>query len=557
MPQTLLGFQSTTLNQKKKICPRPKKKDSLSHQQQHQQLRRMTHHLSYRGKRSRAFLINVTAAFLSLLFSTSSMVTAFVNRQHIQRRQERIPCSSWHTQQQKKKTAAISSNNHNRISQQPIDEESDDEDDPKTSWLRWMIGGKPRGTSKVIMREAAELGGLPRSDRYSSRDRFHNTASLPNSAILRDIRSPVLAVTSWATFLSVLHEHLLTHHCQTVASRLYIPSSPHSLMMSALGLLLVFRTNSAYQRFAEGRMIWENIVNGSGDFYRMLMLYEDQIGIDKRRRVQRLLAAFPYLLRDRIRPNLVAMRRLDDLEHARDPQNSILIYQDGGPTDLDPEAAAVAQTEEETGKSRRKTRPLYWVDKRTLPWRLLPANALDGCARSQNRPLWVCDRMAQEIRTVPDQNTMFTARERLAILSHIDKLSRCICGVERIHQTVVPLNYARHTLRALTVWLFSLPFAVVKELKLLTGPVLFVVCGSCLVSTKWLSGLKIPFKAPCDCRLCVIPFDAMSWLMNAFDRLPFNWRSRRCSRTQTIEKRFPCWTNKNWMICRQHSKRNW
>jgi hypothetical protein len=158
--------------------------------------------------------------------------------------------------------------------------------------------------------------------------------------------------------------------------------------MSALGLLLVFRTNSAYQRFAEGRKIWELIINNARDLYRMCMLYENEIGIDKRRRIQRLLAAFPYLLRHRIRPNLV-MRRLDDEEYERDPENTILLYQDNGPRDTDPEAAIVAKNEEELGQSRRKTRPLYWVDKRTLPWRLLPGDALEYCAKAQNRPLWV------------------------------------------------------------------------------------------------------------------------------------------------------------------------
>jgi len=170
----------------------------------------------------------------------------------------------------------------------------------------------------------------------------------------------------------------------------------------------------------------------------MLMLYENEIGIDKRRRVQRLLASFPYFLRHRIRPNLV-MRRLDDDQYTRDPQNTILLYQDDSPKDLDFEAAALARKEEEEGSSRRKTRPLFWVDKRTLPWRLLPQDgALEKCARAQNRPLWVCDRMAKEIRMVPD-GPNFTNRERLAIISHIDKLSRCIGGAERIHQTVIPL----------------------------------------------------------------------------------------------------------------------
>ena len=335
-----------------------------------------------------------------------------------------------------------------------------------------------RGTEEIIMREAEALGGLPRNDRYSSRDWFHNTISLPQSVVLYNIRSPVIAVTSWATFLSIVHHHLLHTSTTTTfltASQFYISSVPHSLMMSALGLLLVFRTNAAYQRFAEGRVIWERIVNIARDLSRMTMLYEPYIGIDKRRRIQRLVVAFPYLLRHRIRPNLV-MRRIDDDSYQRDPENTILLYQDTGMKDNDPEAASLAQAEEVIGISRRKIRPLYFVDKRTLPWRLLSDNdALEKCARAQNRPLWVCDRLAAEIGTVLDTPMYFTSRERLQLLKHVDALSKCIGSAERIHQTSVPLKYARHTLRALTLWLFSLPFCVLQDLQLVTGPMLFLV----------------------------------------------------------------------------------
>jgi len=244
-------------------------------------------------------------------------------------------------------------------------------------------------------------------------------------------------------------------------------------MSSALSLLLVFKTNSAYQRFAEGRKIWENIINNSRDMYRMINLYENEMGRSKRRRLQRLLAAFPYLLRHRIRPNLI-MYRVDDMENVRDPGNSIVLYQDRAAHDLDPELAAVATQEEKLGKSRRKRRPLYWVDKRSLPWRLLPPEALEPCARSQNRPLWVCDRMAQEIRSIAE-GPSFTSRERLTLISKVEKLSNSIGSCERIHQTAVPLNYARHSLRALSIWLFTLPFCMVQSLELLTAPAIFLV----------------------------------------------------------------------------------
>lgn len=111
------------------------------------------------------------------------------------------------------------------------------------------------------------------------------------------------------------------------------------------------------------------------------------------------------------------------------------------------------------------------VDRRALPWCLFPPRALRKCAESVNRPLWVCDRLSQELQDVKYTEN-FTSRERLAFLSHIGKLTKAIGECERIHQTAVPQNYARHSLRSLTLWLFTLPFAMVKELGLLTGPVI-------------------------------------------------------------------------------------
>lgn len=359
------------------------------------------------------------------------------------------------------------------------------EEEREEKWLYWMSRGTPRPrwddeTEPRTMQETIKtLKGIqdtldwkPRGDRYSSRDWAHNVVTFPRSAVLKDVQKPVLAMTLWATFIALLHRKLSITNPEAAAS-MCIPPNPHSFMVSALGLLLVFRTNSAYQRFNEGRKIWEDILNSARDLSRMAKLYEVEIGTEKRRRVQRLLAAFPYLLRHRIRPNIV-MRKLDDPTFDRDPEHSLILYQDAAAIDNDAEAAKVAKEEEITGKSRRKTRPLYWVDKRTLPWRLLPKGVLEGCARSQNRPLWVCDRMSRELWEVPD-GPNFSARERLALLSHVDKLSRAIGGCERIHQTVVPLNYARHALRSLAVWLLSLPFALVKDLGLLTGPVLFFI----------------------------------------------------------------------------------
>jgi len=111
-----------------------------------------------------------------------------------------------------------------------------------------------------------------------------------------------------------------------------------------------------------------------------------------------------------------------------------------------------------------------YVDRRNLPWSLFQEKIVEKLATSRNRPLWVCDRLGREIISIPN-GPNFTSRERLTLLSKIEKLSDAIGQCERIHQTAVPLNYARHSLRSLTLWLFTLPFALVKDLGLLTGPV--------------------------------------------------------------------------------------
>jgi len=89
--------------------------------------------------------------------------------------------------------------------------------------------------------------------RHSARDWIHNVASLPHSSILRDIREPVLAVVAWSTVVSAVHRLLVASTNPVWAglgANLQVGPTAHSFLVSSLGLLLVFRTNSAYQRFA-------------------------------------------------------------------------------------------------------------------------------------------------------------------------------------------------------------------------------------------------------------------------------------------------------------------
>ena len=89
--------------------------------------------------------------------------------------------------------------------------------------------------------------------RYSASDWLHSMQSLPDSGILSEIKGPVGWITAWSTLVSIIHKVCYTGKfgdvASQIASNLCVGSAPHSLIASSLGLLLVFRTNSAYQRF--------------------------------------------------------------------------------------------------------------------------------------------------------------------------------------------------------------------------------------------------------------------------------------------------------------------
>lgn len=89
-------------------------------------------------------------------------------------------------------------------------------------------------------------------NRHAASDWFYNVKSIPQSRVLREIRSPLAAVFIWSIAVSAVHR-ICTMSSWTVlktfGTHMSIPTSAHSFLVSSLGLLLVFRTNSAYQRF--------------------------------------------------------------------------------------------------------------------------------------------------------------------------------------------------------------------------------------------------------------------------------------------------------------------
>ena len=89
------------------------------------------------------------------------------------------------------------------------------------------------------------------TQRYAAADWAKNLRTLPRSVTLKRISSPLL-------FNLLITVAVCAFHASPLAalSSLSLNRLPHTLAGNALGLLLVFRTNAAYDRFWEARKVW-------------------------------------------------------------------------------------------------------------------------------------------------------------------------------------------------------------------------------------------------------------------------------------------------------------
>ena len=133
-----------------------------------------------------------------------------------------------------------------------------------------------------------------------------------------------------------------------------------------------------------------------------------------------------------------------------------------------------------TSTSRQQQQPrTRKVISNELPWSLFlqPDNALHNrkiiqqLMYAENRPLYICDEIGKEIVSVPFSHT-YTSMERMVLLQLLNELTEAVSECERINHTSVPLNYARHSLRGLTIWLFTLPISLLPTYDWWTPPIM-------------------------------------------------------------------------------------
>lgn len=207
---------------------------------------------------------------------------------------------------------------------------------------------------------------IPQAERYTSSDWIHNLQTIPTSRLLHRIKGIVAVNGLWSSLIAIIFQF----------KRFNSPGSRcHSLLGSALGLLLVFRTNTAYNRFWEGRRIWEKVLTTMRNMARYAVSYSDITGKERLSRILHLICAFPIILQEHLQGH--------EVTH---------------------------------------------VDLKTL---LLPED-IEKLSRVSNRPLYILGKLSREIRLIPESLPAFTARERQLLMVYVDSLTSAVGGAERL-----------------------------------------------------------------------------------------------------------------------------
>jgi ion channel-forming bestrophin family protein len=214
-------------------------------------------------------------------------------------------------------------------------------------------------------------------------------------SMLREIIGRVLTCVIWSAAVVGFHQFL--------SPRIAIPSTVHSLIGTALGLLLVFRTNASYDRFWEGRRLWGSIINDARDLGR---------------------GACAHLAGDPARRDAIICWTI---AFAYASMNSLR-----GATGLGPMADR------------------------------LPAGEVRAVLATVNVPETIALRISEHLVGARDEGRISDFL-LVDLEENVQLLTDHLGGCERIHKTPLPFPYMVHLRRALFLFCFTLPFALVKD----------------------------------------------------------------------------------------------
>ncbi|TVQ48891.1 MAG: hypothetical protein EA365_00910 [Gloeocapsa sp. DLM2.Bin57] len=243
-------------------------------------------------------------------------------------------------------------------------------------------------------------------DSYSDRTSWFRLILKLQFSVIPAIFPRVLFCSFFGLFISGLYNLGIT------AVSLHILNSLVPTIV--LGLLLVFRTNTAYERFWEGRKLWGMMVNTTRNLARGILIYIAENKPSHREekiKALRLIVAFAVATKLHLRSEKI---------------NSELA----------------------------NLMPLEWFNK---------------LQQMNHPPLEIAFWLTDYLQRQQEENRLNTY-QLVSLTKLVDVLVDCLGGCERILKTPVPKAYTIHLRQLVLLYCLTIPFQVVSELLWLTAP---------------------------------------------------------------------------------------
>mmetsp|Transcript_42044 Transcript_42044/g.68276 ORF Transcript_42044/g.68276 Transcript_42044/m.68276 type:complete len:437 (-) Transcript_42044:172-1482(-) len=295
---------------------------------------------------------------------------------------------------------------------------------------------------KTAVKGGLNAAGRSAGARYTSADWFRNIKSLSRSDILRRISGHLF----FNIFIAIVGAAWHAYYPETF---LNLGTTGHSLSGAALSLLLVFRTNSAYDRFWEARKILGSVVDNSRGLSRIA---PTALPPQQAHEFGRMIIAFPYMLRLHLTGR--GQIPIKDTTDAPD----VLPYIDG---------------------KKVETIESYF----SKPFATL--SLMNQILHSKN---------AQYPDEDPEK-TLVMLPQRQILQRNVNLLAANTGACERILGCPVPLSYSRHLSRYLTIWSATLPFVLAPLLGWTSVPVIAAICWSLFSIEEVGHMIEEPFAA--------------------------------------------------------------
>lgn len=256
---------------------------------------------------------------------------------------------------------------------------------------------------------------------------------IPLNYILGKIKGGLILVTVYATVIAVLYD---TFH----VTRITIPLSVPMILGTVISLLLGFRSNQAYDRWWEARIVWGSIVNDSRTISRQILTFVN--------------TEYPSVEMQQFRERFI--RRQMAWCYA-------------------------------LGRHLRKEKPMSGLKS------YIVEEERKVLSRYTNIPAAILELHGRDIHYALSMGWI-NSYQQVELDKSLTRLCDSMGKCERIKNTVFPSTYSLYIHFALNLFIALLPFGIIEYFGYLEVPVVIAIAASFMLIEKMAIHLQDPFE---------------------------------------------------------------